>query len=233
MREALRSPAMRKRARVAYRFLKASKYSAYREFHDDHKRFLRKTPNPEDRQRVRWCKFIERPGVECAMWPTLFWDRNMCLTVERHTNPLRKENYGRHSLEDDLAGYVSSTSEEDLDIVDMCRNVGPAPSTAPHSTKRCFIALALSPHTGYVASYEILHFAYDLNLWTSLGAKRNLSLQVPMRVLLKGETFSPMFWRKPHLAMIDLVRQRGYPQLFWTMAPYEWSMPYHVTMLED
>ena len=27
--------------------------------------------------------------------------------------------------------------------------------------------------------------------------------------------------------LLDLVRQRGYPFLFWTWSPYEYVMPYH------
>eukprot|EP00973_Karenia_brevis_P058620 8163554-Karenia_brevis.AAC.1 len=50
--------------------------------------------------------------------------------------------------------------------------------------------------------------------------------------MLKGETFSQFYWQKPHLALSDIVRQRGFPPLFTTEAPHEWSLQYHVTLLD-
>ena len=46
------------------------------------------------------------------------------------------------------------------------------------------------------------------------------------------EAFSPLCWRGVHLALLDLVRQVGLPQLFFTLAPYEWSFPYHDWVLD-
>ena len=194
------------------------------------KRFWRDKPNAEDRERRRWPQFLERQSVECAVWPTLFWDTRLCLTSERATNPARKSNMSRGTLERFLKGDLSDTSVSELDLVADCRVEGPPPGVGSHSTKRAFIALALSPDIRFGTVYEVLHFAYDLNLWSSLGAKRDMQSSTPMRVLLKGESFSPLYWRKPHLALLDAVRQRGYPPLFATQAPYEWSMPYHIAL---
>ena len=44
------------------------------------------------------------------------------------------------------------------------------------STKRAYAALALCARIGFGSSYELLHFAYDLNLWTALGAKKRVYL---------------------------------------------------------
>jgi len=225
---------MRAKAKAAYKFLKASEASSYREFHDEHKIFLREHPRAEERQRRRWTRFIERAGIECALWPTLFWDTRLCVTWERSTNPRRKANYAHQSLVEFMEGEASESDDtSDLDLVDAALVEGPPASTGAHSTKRAFMALALAPDVSVGASYEVLHFVYDLNLWSSIGAKRNLQGSTPMRVLLKGESFSPLYWRKPHLALLDLVRQRGYPQLFWTQAPYEWSMPYHISLRDN
>ena len=81
------------------------------------------------------------------------------------------------------------TSDEDGSDGDVDR---PQRGEGAHSTKRAFIALALCPDISFGAVYEVLHFAYDLNLWSSLGAKRNLQTSVPMRVLLISETFRPL-----------------------------------------
>ena len=71
-----------------------------------------------------------------------------------------------------------------------------------------------------------MQFVYDLWLWGSLGAKKN-SVDAPMRVALSGYSFSPLYWETRHAALIDMVRQLGLPTLFITLAPYEWSFPYH------
>ena len=103
------------------------------------------------------------------------------------------------------------------------------------SVKRAYQALVSSPVIGYGASYELLHYTFDLQLWTMLGAKRNLKVGdvIPLRLLLKGESFNALYWRSAHLALVDLVRQRGYPKVFWTMAPLEASFPYHTAVRDE
>ena len=64
-------------------------------------------------------------------------------------------------------------------------------------------------------------------LWTALGSKKNLQTGVPMRVLMAGQSFSPLYWRRVHNGLVDLVRQIGFPTIFFTMAPFEWAAPYH------
>jgi len=52
-------------------------------------------------------------------------------------------------------------------------------------------------------------------------------------VMLKGASFSPMFWKSRHFALVDIQRQLGYPTMFYTVSPYEWSFPYHKWMLDE
>ena len=42
------------------------------------------------------------------------------------------------------------------------------------STKRSFLAKVFSPLLGYGSNFELIQFVYDLNLWSSLGSKKNL-----------------------------------------------------------
>ena len=44
---------------------------------------------------------------------------------------------------------------------------------------------------------------------------------------MRGHSFSPLYWRAFHFALLDLVRQLGYPRVFFTLSPYEWTFPYH------
>ena len=48
-----------------------------------------------------------------------------------------------------------------------------------------------------------------------------------MRILMKGHPFSELYWKEVHQALIDLVRQVGFPKLFFTIAPYEQTFKYH------
>ena len=86
---------------------------------------------------------------------------------------------------------------------------------------------------GPFAVYKLLHFVFDLVLWSDLGAKRHVQPQLPMRILLKGSTFTPAYWALRHAAVLDLQRQCGFPILFKTWVPYEWSAPYHAALLHD
>ena len=67
---------------------------------------------------------------------------------------------------------------------------------------------------------------YDLWLWSSLGAKKN-TVDAPMRLAMAGYSFSPEYWQSRHAGLVDLVKQLGLPTLFLTIAPYEWSFPFH------
>ena len=101
-----------------------------------------------------------------------------------------------------------------------------------NSAKASFLAKCLGPVDDYAADFELVQFVYDLWLWGSLGAKKN-SVDAPMRVTLSGYSFSPLYWETRHAALIDMVRQLGLPTLFITLAPYEWSFPYHRWILHE
>ena len=231
--DALADASMRKKAKRALRYLKTTDGSAWVWFYKAHMEFLAKhKPDAEEHLRIRWSRFIEEEGVECAAWPTVFWDLSLCLTHERETNPHAKR-FPRQSYENFQQGRpapidVYADYPEDADGLP-----GPELEDGRHSIKRLFAALAMAPDVSFVHAYELLHFAYDLHLWTTLGAKRNLKCSAPLRQMLSGESFSPLFWRRAHLALLDVVRQRGCPPLFLTIAPYDWSFPYHVALTDS
>ena len=226
---------MRVKARAAYDFLLASDDTPYATFVAEHTEFLQDHPGADELTRRRRLQFIERVGVECALWPVLFWDVKHTFTHERATDPrrvIRQEraptleqvlNTGRRTVF--LAAESDSDSDEEGQDTDeeAVEDAG----TTRHSMKRLFAALALGRLLGYAADFQLLQFVYDLNLWSSIGSKKNLQLPTPMRLMLKGEAFSPHYWRGVHYALLDMVRQVGYPRIFFTIAPYEWSFPYH------
>lgn len=101
--------------------------------------------------------------------------------------------------------------------------------------KRGFIRKLLSPVVGYGTDYELLHFVYDLSMWTTVGTKKNIARRhdVPLRLVLKGCPWTPQYWRVRHLAVVDMQRQCGNAALFRTRAPYEKSFPYHEWVLHE
>jgi hypothetical protein len=44
---------------------------------------------------------------------------------------------------------------------------------------------------------------------------------------LDCKVFFAGYWKKQHWLLIDAVRQFGYPDLFITLSPYEWTFPFH------
>lgn len=148
----------------------------------------------------------------------------MCLTVVRDTDPRR---LARKARQGECTSHIAEDVPDRSGESDAEGDDEKSEHTVLHSIRRAYAALATSSVLEYGASYELLHFAYDLSLWTDLGSKRNLGKGVTLRLMMKNHSFSPEYWRSLHLGAIGLVRQRGFPQLFWTIAPLEWSFPYH------
>ena len=47
----------------------------------------------------------------------------------------------------------------------------------------------------------------------------------PARALDSKQLFTTTYWQWQHRYLLDCIRQYGYPHLFVTISPYEWSMP--------
>ena len=133
--------------------------------------------------------------------------------------------FKRFFVQDSEDGREDSGDDEDpleaaapLDFARKGRN----------SAKSAYLAKVLGPVLGYGATYEVFQFVYDLWLWSALGGKKNtVGKEGSMRMAMAGYSFSPEYWRTRHAALIDMVKQLGLPTMFITVAPYEWSFPYH------
>ena len=69
-------PQDRAQARSALSFLMKNGYGAYKEFKSEHDRFCFEFPDASRQYRQhrrRRLQFIESVGLECALWPNLFW----------------------------------------------------------------------------------------------------------------------------------------------------------------
>eukprot|EP00971_Amphidinium_carterae_P303326 6027285-Amphidinium_carterae.5 len=199
----LRKGRDRKKARRAWRFLTAGiNNSAYASFIDEHREFQEKHRKADEKQRLRPLSFIE---TKCG------W-----LTDTRRESARRKGLSGSESDSDKSVPSLSSRSDSDEDEDAEGENF--KMKKGRHSIRRSFIQKVLGPIVGYSESYELLHFVYDLVIWSTLGGTKNSAKGIPLRLAMKGCTISPEYWRVRHLALIDLLRQIGLPALFRSKA---------------
>ena len=204
---------------------------------------------------------LEEEGLECAVWPHLYPRTNMCETYIRQQDSRRRErpaNRRRHraaaaakpapkarsprgsssSSSSSSTSSSSASSEESRDGNEDTAEEGDGAHTEDfarvgrNSAKSAFLAKVLGPTLGYGATYELFQFVYDLWLWSSLGAKKN-TVEAPMRVAMAGYSFSPVYWQCRHAGLVDVVKQLGLPTLFLTIAPYEWSFPFHAWVEDE
>ena len=223
--EAIKMLRRSKRAatRQAYYFLMNKEDSSYARFVRLHKAILRRggDEGPSDQALKLPVRFMEEVGLECALWPHLYYRTTMCESYVR-SQDVRRVLRKKPKLTIEKDSDESSEEEPPADP-----NV-----TRRQSLKRSFLDKVLSPVMGYGASYELLHYVYDLWLSSLLGGRKNVH-KAPMRIMMATESFSPEYWRAHHACLIDMVRQVGWPTLFVTIAPWEWSFPYHVWLMDE
>ena len=216
-----------KKAHAARKYLMKSDATIYGDVCRSHKKFLKKHKIGEDdndekstlRLRQRPLRTIETEGIEACLWPHLYWTTALCETSTRRQDVRRVQREEAKTKKSkrsgDLDADSSSSDAEDSD--------GGKEFSGRQSLKASFMAKVLGPLTEYGTNYELMHFIYDLHMWSTLGAKKNNKYSVTLRIMVKGMSFSPLFWRQRHLGLLDLQRRLGFPSVFFTLAPYEWS----------
>ena len=152
--------------------------------------------------------------------------------ASHETRRAKKRKAKRQTVDSD----VEDTDEDSTEASD--ESSGPSPDIQQSKMgriKRGFIRKVLSLVIGYGTDYELLHFVYDLSMWTTVGTKKNIARQfeVPLRVVLAGCPWAPQYWHIRHLAVIDMQRQCGNATLFRTRAPYETTFPYHEWVMHE
>ena len=122
----------------------------------------------------------------------------MTITWARAQDPRRRARMQHEPLERGVNRPAATLTDDEA-------GTGREPEHACRM-KRVFSTLAMASVLDCGATYEVLHFAYDLNLWATLGAKKGLGFDnVPMRILMKGHTCSPLYWQDVHRALIDMT----------------------------
>ena len=236
------------KGKAAFDWLRSAPESAYNDFLKAHETFLRRrtaqiaSGEVDIDEPVRWLplRFMETVGLECAMWPHLYWKTEMTETWARSQDirrqarlrageqsqvdeeTLQRGSRGRPADSDSSGESNEEQEDEAEDAEELKRG----------SAKASFVAKVFSPVAGYGACYELQHFVYDLWLSSSLGGARNAA-GTTLRGALAGRVFSPMYWQTQHAGLIDLVRQIGLPHLFITIAPLEASAPYHAWLQDE
>ena len=222
----------RRKGQKALAYLLQSKESSYCNFALLHSKFLEKRARAIERGET-WpgapvkrmpANFLETVGLECAVWPHLYWRTDMCETYVRSQDKRRLQKKLRWQQPRHRRGQDKDIEdqEEEADIDGPKR----------HSAKASFLAKVHSCVAGYSSDPDLLHFIWDLWLWSAVGGAKNAS-GVHIREALAGKPFSPELWRTYHMALVDLQKQVGWPSLFITIAPYEWSFPYHAWVEDE
>ena len=80
----------------------------------------------------------------------------------------------------------------------------------------------------YGISFELLQFHYDCWLFSTVTGAINSGrfLHCSPARSLDAKMFSFGFWKWQHRFLLDTLRQFGFPSVFITLSPYEWSFPF-------
>ena len=206
----------RHRAEDVANWLMKNEQSSFKKFDALQRMFLAALEDDKDVSPRMPLAFMETVGIECAAWPHLYWETCMCETFVRSQDRRRLEKTGKPDEEE--------VDEGDDDPV-IC-------AERRQSAKASFFAKLMSRVIGYGTEYELVQFVYDLWMYSGIGGAKN-AVKTELRAALAGKSFSPEFWKTKHAALQDLQAQLGTPTLFLTVAPYEWTAPYHRWILDE
>lgn len=95
------------------------------------------------------------------------------------------------------------------------------------SGKISYMHKVLFPVMDFSINFDILQYQYDRWLFKIITGAVNASKASgcsPNRSLENGSS-SKTFWQHQNLFLIDAVHQFGFPSLFITTSPYEWTFP--------
>ena len=130
---------------------------------------------------------MEEPGIECCLWPHLYWNSDFCETIERATDVRRLERI--HGGRDRIPAGWESDDEAEMNGDDE------ELQHTRHCLRRFFMDKVFGSVPGYGVDFEHLQFIFDLWLWNDIGGKRNKFQNTPMRLLVKQAPWSPGYWK--------------------------------------
>jgi len=109
--------------------------------------------------------------------------------------------------------------------VPLCSGKSDADNKA--SGKACFVRKLLGPVMDFAGDYDLLQFQFDRHILRQVVSRASIASKVGCDPhLMMSSQWSPEYWRRHHECLLDLVEQVGQPDLFLTIAPYEFFFPY-------
>ena len=116
-----------KRGRAAFEWLRDAQGSAYKDFLAAHHAFLEKRAagiadgDMDVDEPIKWLplRFMETVGLECAVWPHLYWETQMTETFVRSQDARRQERVRANSRrrceeEDEEDWYLQAEEASEL-----------------------------------------------------------------------------------------------------------------------
>jgi len=94
--------------------------------------------------------------------------------------------------------------------------------------KVSFMTKIASAVADYATQYDLLHYHYDWWLFKTITGAINSAKQAQCSpaTSLEAKTFSHQYWANQHRYLIDAVCQFGFPSVFITVSPFEWTFPF-------
>ena len=96
------------------------------------------------------------------------------------------------------------------------------------SGKVSFFSKVASGILDYGLQYNLLHYQYNRWLFKTFTGAINTARKSGCSPAssLEGKTFMQQYWLNQHWYLVDTVCQFGFPTLFVTISPFEWSFPF-------
>lgn len=93
------------------------------------------------------------------------------------------------------------------------------------SGKVSFMTKITSAVSDYAIHYNLVHYQYDRSLFKTITGAINSAKQGQCSppTALEAKTFSHQYWANQHHYLKDAVRQFGFPSMFITISPFEWT----------
>ena len=96
-----------------------------------------------------------------------------------------------------------------------------------HSFKSSFMVKLSSFIMDYSNCYDLLQFMFDRWLYKTVSGAINAAKisHCSPNYALETKMFHPTYWKNHFNMLVDAIKQHGYPHLFVTINPYEWTFP--------
>ena len=152
-------------------------------------------------QTSRWLlpSAILEPYLESAVFPVFYWSWHLCES--------------KHWDKDWCVPFQNQRKQ----------------SSDRSSVKAAFVEKLLCSVSDYTISfkhYPLLQFQFDRYMVSLVTQRAGRKGKADLSKHFDEQHWSPAYWNKHHRALMDICEQLGEPQLFITIAPYEWSFPW-------